>query len=223
MVPTSLREHLAKRGRAEDLTGRRFGRLVVLSRDTAKSKNSRWLCRCDCGVERSILRTGLMSGRTVSCGCRMLETLRPNRTHGKSHTSTWITWASMKSRCNNPNNNSYADYGGRGIKVCGRWSVFEHFLADMDERPDGKSIDRIDNDGDYEPSNCRWATNAEQQMNKRPPKYRPHRQRKLVGGTLQRAIDLFASGLSKRQIGKALKVSSQTVMRALRRELAVVG
>lgn len=160
--------------RALNLTGDRFGRLVAISVAPRVEGQNRpvWICKCDCGNEVLLIANRLTSGNTTSCGCFRADEARRRRTrHG--HTSThgasleYMVWAGMIQRCTNPSHASYQQYGGRGISVHERWSDFRNFIADMGERPTSKhSIDRINNDGNYEPSNCRWATPAEQMSNR---------------------------------------------------------
>ncbi len=149
----------------KDITGRRYGRLVAIRWVSARP--TRWLCRCDCGTEKVICSELLAVGNTNSCGCLRTELLRSRHTtHGLTKTKTYRIWSAMKRRCSNPNCKDYQRYGARGIKVCDRWARFEKFLEDMGMRPDGLSLDRIDNHGDYEPANCRWATVSEQNWNR---------------------------------------------------------
>ena len=152
------------------MIGQRFGRLVVISLDSVRKERRWWLCLCDCGSKTAVMTKRLTSGHTRSCGCLRseihAEKCRSRATHRLTKTRTYKSWLSMKERCLNPNATRYPDYGAKGITICERWaSSFEGFLADMGERPVGKTLDRIDGTKGYEPSNCRWATYAEQTYN----------------------------------------------------------
>lgn len=154
----------------KDLVGQRFGRLVVLEpKRLQKTGRTAWICICDCGNTRVVTTGHLNNGNTKSCGCFHIDR---STKHGHSHKSTHNIWKTMTQRCFNENSYSYRNYGARGIKVCDRWlgdDGFVNFLNDMGERPSGKTLDRYPgNDGDYEPSNCRWATAVEQAANRRP-------------------------------------------------------
>lgn len=151
-----------------NISGQRFGRLRAVS--LARKNPTVWLCVCDCGNECKPHLSGLRSGRTQSCGCLQRErTGNAARTHGKSwKIPEYNIWVCIRTRCNNPRVAAYERYGGRGIKVCERWNRFENFLADMGSRPSpAHSIERKDNDGDYTPDNCVWATDMVQASNKR--------------------------------------------------------
>ena len=160
------------------LIGKRFQRLTVIQELPARihpcgTINRKFLCLCDCGNKTEAFVNNLTRGHTGSCGCLQRERAsQASTTHGHcqgpSDSVMYRTWQHIWSRCTNPNTPDWKDYGGRGITVCERWNEFENFLSDMGERPPGKSIDRINNDGNYEPRNCRWATPVEQARNKRP-------------------------------------------------------
>jgi len=166
-----------------DLTGKRFGRLVVLAIGERTPNGHKWVCACDCGQGASVLGSNLRTGRQVSCGCFSRESKRARITHGESsrvrpnaanrrgESVEYRTWAGMKRRCFNPNDHHFYAYGARGITVCDEWAGpggFERFLAHVGRRPsDAHSIDRIDNDRGYEPGNVRWATDVEQANNHR--------------------------------------------------------
>ena len=164
----------ARAQNALSLEGERLGRLRVISRVKNQGRSATWLCRCDCGNEITLTSGEFRRGRTQSCGClgRELQ-IKRQTTHGQGRwqdrSPAYVSWLNMKSRCYNPNHRAFSYYGGRGIRVCKRWlNSFENFLADMGDRPPGTTLDRYpDQDGDYEPSNCRWATKTEQQNNLR--------------------------------------------------------
>lgn len=158
-------------GKVFDLIGKRFGRLVVIDRaENAKNGSTRWVCRCDCGNIKTVQRSNLMSGDIKSCGCLRKEvTSKLNKKHGQAGTRLHHIWIGMKQRCSNPKHKSYADYGGRGIKVCAEWEDFKNFYgwAINNGYQDGLEIDRIDNNEDYRPDNCRWVTRKVNSRNRR--------------------------------------------------------
>ncbi len=191
-----------------DLTGRRYGRLVVIGRapnSTAKRPRTMFWCRCDCdGKTVSIQADALVHGITTSCGCFRAELLKTmNRTHGHSsggkHSRTYSAFYNMWTRCTNPKSGDFPRYGARGITICDRWRSFEAFLADMGPCPPGLEIDRIDPNGNYEPSNCHWVTNREQARNRRSTRWHT-----LHGETFIQADWALKFGISRPKLSRLL-------------------
>ena len=154
----------------EEVLGNRYGRLVVVGEDTPdKFKHRRVVCQCDCGSTKTVALSQLREHKTRSCGCLQSEAAaRITFSHGQSHSPAYQSWASAVQRTSNPKNPLFPRYGGRGITMCERWrNSFQSFVDDMGSRPDGTSIDRIDNERGYEPGNCRWADDFEQSRNRR--------------------------------------------------------
>lgn len=172
-LPSKVGTFFVKMSIKEDLSGARFGRLTVLFRDNADRQNVRWMCLCDCGNKKSIRGDHLKRGETTSCGCYSRE-VASKRERGKTQrryrSPEYNAWYHMIARCENPSDSRFYRYGARGIKVCERWKGekgFLNFMNDMGARPGEKySLDRINNDGNYEPSNCKWSTVVEQANNK---------------------------------------------------------
>lgn len=163
-----------------DLTGKRYGELVCLRHISAGKEGRRrssWVCLCDCGRESVVFASGLTLGKVKSCGCKTLEKLKgmseANVTHGMSKSPEFRAWTNIKRRCTKVNNPNYKDYGGRGITMAPCWlNSFENFYAYVGNRPTPQhSIERIKNDGNYEPGNVKWATISEQSRNKRSTRY----------------------------------------------------
>lgn len=190
-----------------DLTGQRFGRLTVVKKIGIKNAGQRgsksvWLCKCDCGNEKEVLRNSLVSGNTKSCGCLGVETKKlMHLKHGMAKKRLWKIWTGIRDRCNNPNNSSYHYYGGRGISVCDEWNDFEKFMiwSISNGYDDTLTIDRIDTNGNYEPSNCKWSTRMEQTRNRNITKKVTYGDKKIPvsevaeieGITYQKAYDKY--------------------------------
>jgi hypothetical protein len=155
------------------MIGFKFGRLQVIGYlEQDKYHNAVWVCLCECKTIINVSGNSLRGNRTKSCGCIKKELLETRNTiHGQARrnnkSGAYVSWLGMMRRCNNSKSSRYKDYGGRGIKICPRWHSFENFYQDMGDRPEGLSLDRINNDGDYEPNNCKWSTPREQRINSR--------------------------------------------------------
>lgn len=188
--------------KVRDLTGQRFGRLTA-NRISGqhKGRGMVWECLCDCGATTHVRSGKLCSGHTRSCGCLVRETTSErSKKHGRSRDAIWWIWQGMKQRCQNPSNRSYDRYGGRGIQVCDRWlESFEAFLEDMGERPSpAHQVDRIDNEGDYCKSNCRWSTAREQSENRRNTRLFEYNGEKMTLTRWAEKTDIKLSTISMR-------------------------
>jgi hypothetical protein len=147
-----------------DITGKKYGRLTVIGFSHIKDHVAYWNVLCDCGNEKTLRGGSFKFGAAKSCGCLLKEIVTK---HGMKGTPTYHTWIGMIKRCKNPNSHGYKNYGSRGISVCDKWLNFEGFYEDMGIRPEGTTLDRIDNDGNYNKENCKWSTKKEQDNNTR--------------------------------------------------------
>lgn len=197
-----------------NLLGQVFGRITVIGNDAPRISSGRseamWRCLCECGNEFSSPAAMLRNGHKKSCGCLSAESRKERaKKHGFYGTKTYVSWRSMINRCTNSKLAIYKRYGGRGISVCKRWMTFENFLADMGERPEGTSIDRIDNNGNYEPSNCRWASDRQQSENRRSTRWIEHNGTRLTMSGWARKLGIHSAtlleSLTKHPIDIALR------------------
>jgi len=191
-----------------DIQYQKFGKLIVLKRSEVSTK--KWLCRCQCGTEKEFYSKNLRSGDSTSCGCEKKKKLTErNLTHGQSKTgkvsAEYQIWSQIKQRCNNPSNKFYCNYGNRGITFCSEWeSSFEQFYKDMGPQPfKGASIDRINNDGNYEPSNCRWASYTVQARNTRS--------NTLNSNLVKEVKTLYKQGWTTKEISEKFEVPRSTL------------
>lgn len=196
----------------DDLTGRRFGMLVVKELAGRSPAGAIvWRCQCDCGAISKTLAGKLRSGHTRSCGCLRAETtIDTHRTHGMTGTPTYNSWQRMLARCFNPNTVRFESWGGRGITVCDAWRSFENFFADMGKCPPGMSLDRYPNrDGNYELENCRWATPTEQSTNRKTTRWIT-----LCGEEMSLKAACGQFGLDDRMVHKLARRSGITLTEA---------
>lgn len=188
-------------GRLIDEIDNRYGRLVVIKKAKIKPKShARWICKCDCGTIKEVNGRYLREGKIKSCGCHKRDqTIKRNTKHGKSKSKLYNVWCTIKQRCNNPKSEFYHRYGGRGIKVCDEWNDYKpfYFWAIKNGYDESLTIDRIDNDGNYEPNNCRWAT-IKQQSNNR---------------SNNNVLTINGEELNITQISKKYGISRQTIYR----------
>lgn len=207
--------------RAVDLTGKRFGMLTAVERIASRpGLSGLWRCVCDCGNDRTAGASDLTAGHTTNCGCK-------RRTHGHSYvdgkaTPTYSSWRNMIARCTNPKASGFDHYDALGVVVWAGWNKFEQFLSDMGEAPPNTTIERIDNDGPYEPGNCRWATRQEQANNRRTNIRFEYRGKSYTLAQLARATGQAKETLRVRLVrpggwAVAAAVETPTIPRHLRR------
>ena len=193
-------EAATRRGnRFKNLSGMKFGRLLVVGLSRIKGKSAYWNCVCSCGNRKDVCSSNLLNGHTKSCGCLRKDIAKEKATrHGMSRTPTHNAWEAMRQRCTDKNRKDYQRYGGRGIKVCERWNVFENFLYDMGEKPGNKSLDRVDVNGNYCPENCRWATIFEQANNQRNSVFVEYKGERLTIAQWSRKLGIHVRTLNNR-------------------------
>lgn len=197
-------------GKFVDRTGQVFGRLTVIKRAEVRTKNGAvWECKCECGKTVNVLAYNLANGNSKSCGCFSRERTRKHGFCSSSvidESGTYHVWEALKQRTTKPNCKAYKNYGGRGIKIDPRWENFENFLLDMGVRPHGTSLDRIDNNGDYTPENCKWSTRIEQNSNKRDNFFIEYKGEKMTISELSRRTGVGISRLRHRIVVQGLTV-----------------
>lgn len=185
-----------------DLTGKRFGKWLAINPAPKRGKIYFWNCQCDCGICREVSGSALRHNESLSCGCDKAEKMKAAiTTHGKSRAGVYSSWNSMMGRCYNESHTHFNFYGAAGVSVCSEWQSFEGFFADMGDRPEGCTIDRIDNNLGYQRGNCRWATKKEQANNRRNSK----------------PIECFGLSMNVRDWSKATGIPWQTIDGRLRR------
>lgn len=206
--------------KALDLVGQKFGRLLVQSRSASRGGKSMWACICDCGKSVDVCGTNMTLGVTKSCGCLISEFAKSAfTTHGMSKTRTYRIWRDMINRCHYEKYPERHLYGGRGIVVCDKWRAsFDAFLVDMGVAPGWGSIDRINSNGNYEPSNCRWATASEQARNQRP-RETCQRVKDRCAVLLQRRVD----GETYAAIGRSIGVGESRVRQLVKKAKLLQG
>ncbi|AUR89841.1 hypothetical protein NVP1133O_40 [Vibrio phage 1.133.O._10N.222.51.E4] len=197
----------------KDMIGKEFGRLTVILELADRNKNGHILyeCSCSCGASKVILGSSLRAGTTTSCGCYNAER---HRKHGMEGTGTYKAWQSMKQRCRNVNHARYYDWGGRGIDYCDDWESFDSFFSDMGARPDGMTIDRIDNDKGYSKENCRWVTPKQQCNNRRSSIRVMHNGIVMSISEYANSVGLSESGARKRVKRTMTKINGSFVKEA---------
>ncbi len=211
------------RRNAIDLTGMRFGRLKVIGTAGRKAQPSgktciAWNTQCDCGNKKVVIGLYLRSVRTASCGCLRKEINASQVIHGYGlKDKVYRTWRGIRRRCGNKTYKEFRYYGGRGITVCERWKSFVNFLADMGDAPPGMSIDRIDNNGPYSPSNCRWATQSQQQANRRDTRLISYLGQTKCIAEWERSYGM-TKGLLNGRLNRGLKMEDAIKLRTVKRE-----
>jgi hypothetical protein len=190
------------------MVGRKFGRLEVQFQAGPLYGGLSWLCICECGKAVQANGAHLRRGSVQSCGCLRKEALPEGvqfKTHGQTNTGAYKSWQAMHQRCSNPKSDQWGTYGGRGISVCQQWGEFEAFFRDMGPRPKGMTIDREDSDGNYEPTNCRWASPKQQSNNRRNTVFIEHAGQVLNASEFARTVGLSRPGARNRMLRDYLK------------------
>lgn len=212
-----------------NLAGQRFGRLLVMEKSTERRNNGVvWLCICDCGNKHKATSASLRMRQTKSCGCLKSEKAAAhigalNRTHAASRSRAYRIWSAMRQRCLNPNSPAYSLYGGRGIEIDPAWSKFEAFISDMGEPPAGTSLDRRDNNGGYNKSNCRWATAREQANNRSANRLINFQGETKTIAQWAASLGIKTGTLFQRLLAQPIETAMQPHTRSWRRTISFAG